>query len=274
MRKILLVGALGTMMSAMAQIQAPMILQYDKPADFFEESLPIGNGRLGALVYGGTDDNIIYLNDITLWTGKPVDPNLDADAHQWIPEIRKALFQEDYARADSLQLHVQGPNSQYYQPLGTLHIKDLGLGAVTDYHRSLSLDSSIVKDCYLRDGKMIQREYFASNPDKLIAIRLTGDVNCKIALTAQVPHQVKAIPTQLTMTGHVTGDPQESIHFCTMVSVKTDGETTASDSSLTITHAQEDIWKMPPTTYGIHRTTPINSSTTVISPTIRPSTTG
>ena len=241
MRKILLVGALGTMMSAMAQIQAPMILQYDKPADFFEESLPIGNGRLGALVYGGTDDNIIYLNDITLWTGKPVDPNLDADAHQWIPEIRKALFQEDYARADSLQLHVQGPNSQYYQPLGTLHIKDLGLGAVTDYHRSLSLDSSIVKDCYLRDGKMIQREYFASNPDKLIAIRLTGDVNCKIALTAQVPHQVKAIPTQLTMTGHVTGDPQESIHFCTMVSVKTDGETTASDSSLTITHAQEVI---------------------------------
>ena len=241
MRKILLVGALGTMMSAMAQIQAPMILQYDKPADFFEESLPIGNGRLGALVYGGTDDNIIYLNDITLWTGKPVDPNLDADAHQWIPEIRKALFQEDYARADSLQLHVQGPNSQYYQPLGTLHIKDLGLGAVTDYHRSLSLDSSIVKDCYLRDGKMIHREYFASNPDKLIAIRLTGDVNCKIALTAQVPHQVKAIPTQLTMTGHVTGDPQESIHFCTMVSVKTDGETTASDSSLTITHAQEVI---------------------------------
>ena len=241
MRKILLVGALGTMMSAMAQIQAPMILQYDKPADFFEESLPIGNGRLGALVYGGTDDNIIYLNDITLWTGKPVDPNLDADAHQWIPEIRKALFQEDYARADSLQLHVQGPNSQYYQPLGTLHIKDLGLGAVTDYHRSLSLDSSIVKDSYLRDGKMIQREYFASNPDKLIAIRLTGDVNCKIALTAQVPHQVKAIPTQLTMTGHVTGDPQESIHFCTMVSVKTDGETTASDSSLTITHAQEVI---------------------------------
>ena len=241
MRKILLVGALGTMMSAMAQIQAPMILQYDKPADFFEESLPIGNGRLGALVYGGTDDNIIYLNDITLWTGKPVDPNLDADAHQWIPEIRKALFQEDYARADSLQLHVQGPNSQYYQPLGTLHIKDLGLGAVTDYHRSLSLDSSIVKDSYLRDGKMIQREYFASNPDKFIAIRLTGDINCEIALTAQVPHQVKAIPTQLTMTGHVTGDPQESIHFCTMVSVKTDGETTASDSSLTITHAQEVI---------------------------------
>jgi len=227
--------------SMKAQEQAPMVLQYDRPADFFEESLPIGNGKIGALVYGGTDDNIIYLNDITLWTGKPVDRQLDKDAHLWIPKIREALFEEDYAKADSLQLHVQGPNSQYFQPLGTLHIKDLGLGAVSDYHRSLSLDSSIVKDSYLRDGRKIEREYFASHPDKLIAIRLRGDINCRIALTAQVPHQVKTIPSQLTMTGHATGDAKESIHFCTMIRVETDGETMASDSSLTITHAKEAI---------------------------------
>ena len=196
---------------------------------------------MGALVYGGTDDNIIYLNDITLWTGKPVDRNLDADAHQWIPKIREALFNEDYKLADSLQHYVQGPNSQYFQPLGTLHIKDLGLGAVSGYHRSLSLDSAIIKDRYMRDGKVITREYFASNPDKLIAIRLRGDINCKIALTAQVPHHVKTIPTQLTMTGHATGNADESIHFCTMLSVKTDGDVMASDSSLTITHAKEAI---------------------------------
>ena len=221
--------------------QAPMVLQYDQPAAYFEESLPIGNGKMGALVYGGTDDNIIYLNDITLWTGNPVDRNLDKDAHQWIPVIREALFNEDYARADSLQRRVQGPNSQYFQPLGTLHIKDLGLGAVSGYHRSLSLDSAIIKDSYLRDGKAVTREYFASNPDKLIAIRLSGNINCRIALTAQVPHKVKAIPTQLTMTGHATGNPQESIHFCTMLNVKTDGEVTAADSSLIITHAKEAI---------------------------------
>jgi len=226
--------------SATAQ-QAPMVLQYDRPAQYFEESLPIGNGKLGALVYGGTDDNIIYLNDITLWTGKPADRTLDKDAHQWIPKIREALFREDYALADSLQLNVQGPNSQFFQPLGTLHIKDLGLGEVTDYHRSLSLDSAIIRDRYVRDGSTVTREYFASAPDKLIAIRLRGDINCKIALTAQVPHQVKAIPTQLTMTGHATGDPQQSIHFCTMLSVKTDGEMTASDSTITITHAKEAI---------------------------------
>ena len=226
--------------SAKAQ-QAPMVLQYDRPAQYFEESLPIGNGKLGALVYGGTDDNIVYLNDITLWTGKPVDRNIDQDAHQWIPKIREALFREDYKTADSLQLRVQGPGSQFFQPLGTLHIKDLGLGEVTDYHRSLSLDSAIIRDRYVRDGSAVTREYFASAPDKLIAIRLRGNINCRIALTAQVPHQVKAGIGQLTMTGHATGDPQESIHFCTMLSVKTDGETTASDSSLTITKAREAI---------------------------------
>ena len=218
-----------------------MVLQYDKPATYFEESLPIGNGKLGALIYGGSDDNVIYLNDITLWTGKPVDRNLDADAHKWIPAIREALFNEDYKLADSLQLHVQGPNSQHYQPLGTLHIKDLGLGEIKNYQRTLNIDSAIVRDSYKRDGKLITREYFASNPDKLIAIRLRGDINCQIALTAQVPHQVKSSLGQLVMTGHATGNPQESTHFCTMISVKTDGEMAASDSSLTISKAKEAI---------------------------------
>lgn len=242
MRQLFLTTTLLTIASLThAQVQAPMVLEYDKPATFFEESLPIGNGKLGALIYGGSDDNVIYLNDITLWTGKPVDRNLDADAYKWIPAIREALFNENYALADSLQLHVQGPNSQHYQPLGTLHIKDLGLGEIKNYQRMLNLDSAIVRDSYQRDGKFIQREYFASNPDKLIAIRLRGDINCQIALTAQVPHQVKSTLGQITITGHATGDPQESTHFCTMLSVKTDGEMAASDSSLTITKAKEAI---------------------------------
>ena len=244
MKKYLLITAILAKSLTLCEAQteqAPMVLSYNKPATFFEESLPIGNGKLGALIYGGTDDDIIYLNDITLWTGKPVDRNLDANAHQWIPKIREALFNEDYALADSLQLHVQGPNSQFYQPLGTLHIKDLSLGDVKDYRRSLNIDSAIVRDSYLRDEKLITREYFASNPDKLIAIRLKGDINCRIALTAQVPHQVKSTLGQITMTGHATGDPQESTHFCTMLSIKTDGEMAASDSSLTITNAQEAI---------------------------------
>ena len=241
MRKVLILSFLATVWSAKAQQQPPMVLQYDRPADYFEESLPIGNGKLGALVYGGTDDNLIYLNDITLWTGKPVDRNLDRDAHQWIPKIREALFNEDYRLADSLQLHVQGPNSQFFQPLGILHIKDLGLGTVSSYHRSLNLDSAIIGDSYVRGGSSVTREYFASAPDKLIAIRLRGNVNCRIALTSLVPHKVKPGALQLTMTGHATGDEQESIHFCTMLRVKTDGEVSAADSSLTITGAKEAV---------------------------------
>ena len=104
--------------------QLPMRLWYNRPAEFFEEALPIGNGKMGAMIYGGVDDNTLYLNDITLWTGKPVDHNLDKDAHTWLPKVREALFNEDYRKAEDLQKHIQGPNSQYYQPLATLHIYD------------------------------------------------------------------------------------------------------------------------------------------------------
>ena len=224
-----------------SKLQPPLRLWYDHQAQYFEESLPIGNGKLGALVYGGTDDNIIYLNDITLWTGKPVDHEEGAGASKWIPIIREALFNEDYARADSLQKYVEGHNSAFYQPLGTLHIKDLSLGAVSDYHRQLDLDSALVSDSYLRDGHRITREYLASNPDRLIAIRLRGDIHCRLALTAQVPHKVKSRGKQLTMTGHAVGDPNESIHFCTILNVVTDGLVTASDSSLTISNTHEAI---------------------------------
>lgn len=233
---------MGVLMPLSAQ-QPSMYLWYDKPAQYFEESLPIGNGKMGALLYGGTDTCLIQLNDITLWTGKPVDRNLDKDAHQWIPKIREALFNEDYQLADSLQLHVEGPNSQFYQPLGNIYLIDENKGAVSNYARILQLDDALVNERYMRGGKSLTREYFASHPDKLIAIRLRGedDINCKIVMTAQVPHAVKAAGNQLTQTGHATGDPQESIHFCTILQVKTDGQVVAADSSLTIRGAKEAV---------------------------------
>ena len=239
MKQLLTILAFATTLPCNAQQQLPMRLWYDKPAQYFEESLPIGNGRLGALIYGGTDTCLIHLNDITLWTGKPVDRNLDADAHQWIPKIREALFKEDYKLADSLQLNVQGPNSQFYQPLGTLMLIDENKGRVKQYRRELNLDSALVTDSYVRGGKPFDRTYFASCPDSLIAIRLRGNINCKLVLTAQVPHHVKSSDRQLTMTGHATGDPNESIHFCTMLRVQTDGEVTTADSTLTISKGTE-----------------------------------
>ena len=239
MKQLLTILALLATLSGTAQTQPAMRLMYNHEARYFEESLPIGNGKLGALVYGGADTCLIHLNDITFWTGKPVDHQEGAGAAKWIPEIRKTLFAEDYARADSLQLHVEGHNSEFYQPLGTLYIIDENKGNTSGYRRELNLDSALVNDRFVRYGKTFTREYFASNPDKLIAIRLKGDINCKLVMTAQVPHHVKGSNNQLTMTGHATGDAMETIHFCTMLQVTTDGTVHAADSTLTISNAKE-----------------------------------
>ena len=234
--------------------QLPMRLWYDRPAIFFEEALPIGNGKMGAMVYGNPDDDLIYLNDLTLWTGKPVDyeegcnqpsPNGGkGDAALWIPEIRKALFAEDYALADSLQLHVQGHNSQFYQTLATLHIKGRSGSAVQNYRRELSLDSALVNITYEQDGIRYRREYFASHPDKVIAIRLSADrqnsINSRILLTAQTPHKVKASAGQITLMGHAVGDPQESIHYCANLIVRNkDGKVAVMDSTLVLEDVTE-----------------------------------
>ena len=235
---LLLTALLPPALSVQATDQLPMRLHYTEPAQFFEESLPLGNGKLGALVYGGTDTCLVQLNDITLWTGKPVDRNLDSDAHQWVPRIREALFAENYALADSLQLHVQGPNSQFYQPLGELRIIAHD-GPVANYRRELSLDSALARDSYACGDGIITREYFASAPDKLIAIRLKGRINCQLQLSSQLPHKVKASSQQLTMTGHATGSPEESIHFCTILRAQTDGRVEASDATLTVSDATE-----------------------------------
>ena len=231
--------------AAKAQGTPPMRLWYDKPATYFEESLPIGNGRLGACLYGGVEDNIIYLNDITFWTGKPEDPNLDAGASRWIPEIRKALFAEDYALADSLQLRVQGPNSQYYQPLSTFHILDKNGGEPTNYSRTLDIDSALCYDQYTLKGRLYTREYFASHPDSAIVMRIRchdgKGINCQLMLTSQVPHGVKAKANgQIVVTGHAIGDEDESMHFCCMMLAKSkDGVITASDTTLMVRDASE-----------------------------------
>ena len=232
--------------SAMAQ-QLPMRLWYNAPARYFEESLPIGNGRLGALVYGNPSDDIIQLNDITLWSGTPVDIQEDAGASRWIPKIREALFREDYALADSLQLHVQGHNSSYYMPLATMHIVDRSADALTpaeSYYRELSLDSALARVTYKRGDVTFTREYLASAPDSLIAIRLSASkpeqVNVELRLTSLLPHHIKARDGQLTLTGHAIGLAEESTHFCSILRVAHNGGSVeATDTTLQLTGVSE-----------------------------------
>ena len=236
-----MLAIVGLVTTASAQQQTEMKMWSDRPAEFFEEAYPIGNGKMGAMIYGAPNDDVLYFNDITFWTGSPVDREEGGDAYKWIPEIRKALFNEDYRLADSLQRHVQGHNSQFYQPLATMHIIDLGEGTANNYRRELSLDSALVKVAYKKGGARITREYFASHPDKVVAVRINADktqaLNLRVLLTAQTPHSVKASGKQLTLMGHAVGDPKASIHYCSNLIVNCDGTVTPADSTLYIKDA-------------------------------------
>src|SRR5690349_16308756 len=93
-------------------------LWYTQPASQFEEALPLGNGRLGIMVYGGVTTERFSLNEETLWAGGPVNPDMNPEAKEYLQPVREALFNEDYKKADSLMRFMQGKFSESYAPLG------------------------------------------------------------------------------------------------------------------------------------------------------------
>lgn len=153
--------------------QNRLVLHYDRPAEYFEEALVIGNGTMGAILYGGTDKDVLSLNDLTLWTGEPDRKVTTPDAHKAIPEIRALLDKEDYRGADLAQRKVQGHYSENYQPLGQLSLTYLDEPAqVTGYQRSLDIRQALARTSYQRNGKAFSCDYFASAPDSVIVLRL------------------------------------------------------------------------------------------------------
>lgn len=236
--------------STIADAAHPLRLWYDAPAKYFEQALPIGNGRLGALIYGGVEQDSLLLNDITLWTGKPVDRNQDEGAYKALPGIREALFSENYRLADSLQKQIEGPNSQFYQPLGALRLIDLDAkGKEEGYVRELNIDDAIAHTIYERDGVTIRKEYFASAPDGLIAINITANkgriampvLHQRIELTSLLPYKTKADDNKLIMRGHVTGDEKETIHFYTIAKVINNGGKTYTDGNAIVVDGASSI---------------------------------
>ena len=117
--------------------QSNHVLWYDKPAEYFEESLVLGNGKLGATVFGGPNSDKIYLNDATLWSGEPVNANMNPEAYKNLPAIREALKNENYKLAEELNKKIQGKNSESFAPLGTLEINNAEKGKAVNYHREL-----------------------------------------------------------------------------------------------------------------------------------------
>ena len=218
----------------------PLTLHYDRPAAFFEEALPIGNGRLGAMIYGDPQEERISLNDITLWTGEP-DRGMDhpdvsgRDYKGAVQAVREALDAEDYRLAEELQKRLQGHHSEIYQPLGTLIINHGNTGEVADYRRELNISDAIASVSYLRDGHPYTATYLASAPDSLIAVRLQYAPGLKAVIRFESPQpgQLAQDATTLRYDGYTAYhaypghyrsgsqqflyDPQRGIHFRTIV---------------------------------------------------------
>ena len=140
--------------------QSSNTLWYKRPAQYFEESLVLGNGKVGASVFGGVATDQIYLNDITLWSGGPVNANMNPEAYKNLPAIREALKNEDYKLADQLQRKLQGKFSESYAPLGTLFLDFNQKGEPLNYRRELNISEAVSRVNYEIDGVKYSREYF------------------------------------------------------------------------------------------------------------------
>ena len=160
-------------------------LWYDKPAAEWVEALPIGNGRLGAMVFGGVMHERLQLNEDTLWSGGPRDWN-NPGAKEVLPKVRHAIWAGQYEKADELCRQMQGPFNQSYQPLGNLYLDFGDGGEATDYYRELDLDRAVVTIRYRVGEATFTREVFASFPDQVIVIHLTCDRPGKMGFVARL----------------------------------------------------------------------------------------
>lgn len=245
-RNSLVIGllGLGIAFQATAQDAADFRLWYDRPASRWVEALPVGNGRLAAMVFGRADTETVQLNEGTLWAGGP-NNNLNPEAKSVIPEIRKLLFEGRYLEAQRLTNTKAGPKGNSgmpYQSAGALEILyDHGTGAVEDYYRDLNLEDATAYTRY-RIGKTRYTErVFASFTDQVIVIHLTSDgpgkINCRLSLHAELRHTDSVAGGSLYLHG-ISGDhegQEGKVRYTTMVRpVLSGGRTRDLDTALQI----------------------------------------
>jgi alpha-L-fucosidase 2 len=157
----------------------------------WEEALPLGNGRLGAMVFGQPLCERIALNDDTLWSGGPRDWN-NPEAKHWLPKVREAVFAGRYEEADALARKLQGPFTQSYLPLGDLLLELDIDGEVTEYERELDLERAVATTSYRASGVTYTREVLTSYPDRVLAVRLSADRAGAISFVAKLTSQLRS----------------------------------------------------------------------------------
>ncbi|MFN3488740.1 MAG: glycosyl hydrolase family 95 catalytic domain-containing protein [Emticicia sp.] len=247
--------------------QSNNTLWYKQPAQYFEESLVLGNGKLGATVFGGVESDKIYLNDATLWSGEPVNPLMnpaggEPQAYKNVPAIREALKNEDYKLADQLQRKLQGKFSESFAPLGTMFINHSPpTSEVSNYYRELDISKAISKVTYEINGVKYTREYFVSHPDQIMAVKLTssqkGGLTFDIKFNSLLKYKVTTPKQTLQINGYapihaepnyrksdnpVIFDEAKGTRFTTLAKIKnTDGTIISTDSTLGVKGATEAI---------------------------------
>ena len=219
--KITLLCAAVTVFSSCAETgktdSNQLKISFTAPADVWEETLPLGNGRLGAMPDGGVQKETLVLNEETMWSGCEWDP-VNPEAKKHLPEIRQKLLEGDNVAAQELTLKYfkcsanGGENPKYgsYQTLGCLELdfSPMGIQNVSDYYRELSIDNAVANASFSFDynGRKARfsREYFVSIPDNMIVVRLTTEnapLNFSFALSRKERAEVLVNDTVSTMQG-------------------------------------------------------------------------
>ncbi|HRX92906.1 MAG TPA: glycoside hydrolase N-terminal domain-containing protein [Chitinophagaceae bacterium] len=256
---IILLYALGPVKSF---AQSADVLWYNHPADYFEQTLVLGNGKMGAAVFGDVTDEKIFLNDITLWSGEPVNPDNNPAAYKFVAPVRKALREENYKLADSLNKNLQGQFSQSYAPLGTVKIYFKDHHSYTNYYRELDLKNAVSKLSYEVNGVQYQREYFVSNPDRVMAIKLSASkkeaINCTVSFESLLKYVIREEKATMKVTGYapyhaepsyrgnmpnaVLFDESKGTRFTSLFKIKNqDGQVSFTDSTIELSGCTEAI---------------------------------
>src|SRR5256885_479747 len=247
MNKLILL--LSLFFCALAAADDDLRLWYTKPASpkwEEQEALPIGNGYMGAEIFGGVVDERIQFNECTLWTGKPHD-YVREGAGDVLDEIRKLVFEGKEKEVTPIvrEKFLSDPVRQKaYQPFGDLHLHFAGHDNATDYRRELDLNSAIARLTYRVGDMKYTREVFASYPDRVIVVHVSASAPGKVSFTLKMdsPHENSHVgtigPDMLVLSGQVRDyvEPKElgERFESRLRAIATGGKVSISDDTLSI----------------------------------------
>jgi len=246
LKTIIVVYALliGITTSAFSQ-EKDLKLWYKSPAgSVWEAALPVGNGRLAAMIYGNTAHEKISLNESTVWSGSP-NRNDNPDALSALPEVRKLLFEDKYVEANALAekaIQSKKNNGMKYQPVGDLNLDFPGHDNFSNYYRELNLADALVKSSYTVNGVTYTRTVFSSIPDQAIIIRLTASKPNSITFNAAMVSEHKGtVAIKNSNEIHLSGISSDrenvpgKVKFNAIAKVKNEGgQLSSSDEQINV----------------------------------------